>query len=660
MNPDQHFLTRTEADDLFALVKALPSFRTENVQMGQRQGYLRRLSLPSWSQYGTFRGLALGSKNEGAYHQEYKDVKGLLQDSLDSAPREVRNLAIKLSRFAGKPVNYFSLVGYADENDHINPHQHGEDRGRDARVFIVSLGAVRRFYLSPCCDKCRVCPKCNASDCVGHERKCEPCKKAKAYRKKHCQYIPKVKRDSKKYDLQHGSLFALSDEDNFKSYHAILDSKTPKGLRISFNTKCLPTEETLDQFIKRMQGPPVPNTDPKLKEREAMAADLRDGTVTPVNPQAKKLSAELLLEFPNATDLKAKSKKDWRHIKGFIDKKEARALYGQLVDSPDWAPNGDHPTQSFGIYYGKSYDKQTRGKSMQGGRSEGEIPKLPAFLKDLINRIEQEVECPVNYVQCHRYGPDVSVRPHRDPGGTVVPMLTLGQERTFQVGGTATKWAINQADREVEWHVPAETPLMNQGDLLVFDGGQTIHSMYPTTQDPAFKPNKSEWRISIIFRWTTEIMRQYGPGAKGVKGSEYKKAYNSDRKKWRAANIKPRVYCCRAGMAYPPDAVYVGCKTLSQPPREGTPFGNAKNPLVPPSHPDSHHNSPIADSEKDFRAYAVKKMLDSKFRARAIKALRGKHLLCWCIQDGPNRQQFCHARVWLELVNPKHGKVAES
>ena len=547
-------------------------------------------------------------------------------------------------------------VNYRNERDHIEPHQHGEDRGRDARVFIVSLGAVRRFYLSPCCAKCRVCSKCNESDCVGHERKCAACKAAKAFRRTHCQYPTRVKRYGKWFDLQHGSMIALTDEDNFKSYHAVLDSKTPKGLRISFNTKCLPTDETLEQFITKMQGPPVLDTGPRLKEREAMAADFRDGKVKPENDAAKKLASELLLEFPNATNVKANSKKDWRHVKGFIDKAEARALYDRLVNSPDWIHNGDYPTQAFGIYYGKSYDKQTRGVSMQGGRAEGEISKIPAFLKDLIKRIEQEVACPVNYVQCHRFGPGVKVRPHRDPGGTVVPMLTLGQERTFQVGGTPTKWARNQADREVEWHMPEETPLMRQGDLLVFDGGRTIHSMYPTTQDPAFKPNKSEWRISIIFRWTTDIMRQYGPGAKGVKGSEYKKAYNSDRKKWRAANIKPRVYCCRAGMAYPPDAVYVGCKTLS-PPREGTPFGNAKNPLVPPSHPDSHHNSPIADNEKDFRAYAVKKMLDSKFRSKAIKDLRGKHLLCWCMQDGPRRQEFCHARVWLELVNSKNWRL---
>ena len=59
----------------------------------------------------------------------------------------------------------------------------------------------------------------------------------------------------------------------------------------------------------------------------------------------------------------------------------------------------------------------------------------------------------------------------------------------------------------------------------------------------------------------------------------------------------------------------------------------------------------VADNEKDFRAYAIKRLRDPAFRARAINDLRGKDLLCWCIQDGPKRQKFCHARVWLDLVN---------
>lgn len=40
------------------------------------------------------------------------------------------------------------------------------------------------------------------------------------------------------------------------------------------------------------------------------------------------------------------------------------------------------------------------------------------------------------------------------------------------------------------------------------------------------------------------------------------------------------------------------------------------------------------------------------FRAR-VEELRGKHLLCWGVQAGPKRADWCHARVWLELASGK-------
>jgi len=59
----------------------------------------------------------------------------------------------------------------------------------------------------------------------------------------------------------------------------------------------------------------------------------------------------------------------------------------------------------------------------------------------------------------------------------------------------------------------------------------------------------------------------------------------------------------------------------------------------------------IADNERDFRNYVEARMADPVFAAKAIKDLRGKHLLCWCRQSGLDRAKFCHARVWLEAVN---------
>lgn len=115
----------------------------------------------------------------------------------------------------------------------------------------------------------------------------------------------------------------------------------------------------------------------------------------------------------------------------------------------------------------------------------------------------------------------------------------------------------------------------------------------------------------------------------------------------------PRVWCCRKGYPHPKYAQYVGCGPSQwgggcQCHREilqkGTIYGNDYEPF-------NRHKKWIAHTEEEFRAYAEKKMQDPKFRAQAIKDLKGKHLLCWCIQDGPNRAPFCHARVWLDIVN---------
>jgi hypothetical protein len=109
---------------------------------------------------------------------------------------------------------------------------------------------------------------------------------------------------------------------------------------------------------------------------------------------------------------------------------------------------------------------------------------------------------------------------------------------------------------------------------------------------------------------------------------------------------KLRVWDCNSGKQYPADAVYVGCKEtmFEKTIREGTIFGNGADPL------DSHCGS--LETEQEFRDYATKRMTDPEFRAE-VEKLRGKHLICWCVQEGPERAEFCHARVWLELANAK-------
>lgn len=113
------------------------------------------------------------------------------------------------------------------------------------------------------------------------------------------------------------------------------------------------------------------------------------------------------------------------------------------------------------------------------------------------------------------------------------------------------------------------------------------------------------------------------------------------------------VWDCHAGKNYPKkgvnfheDAVYVGCRTRDRKGnvlREGTIFGNGADPS---KSPDGGF-----ETEAEFREYAERKMQDPAFRAEVEKQLRGKHLLCWCVQKGPKREKFCHARVWLEIAN---------
>jgi hypothetical protein len=109
----------------------------------------------------------------------------------------------------------------------------------------------------------------------------------------------------------------------------------------------------------------------------------------------------------------------------------------------------------------------------------------------------------------------------------------------------------------------------------------------------------------------------------------------------------PKVWCCKTGHKYLSDAIYVGCRTIRGRPREGSLFGNAVDPFKVRN---AKTNPWLADNEADFRVAALKKMEDPAFRQQ-LEALRGKHLLCWCEQEGPRRAEFCHARVWLELAN---------
>lgn len=67
---------------------------------------------------------------------------------LKDAPYAIKMLQQKLSMYAGKEIDYLSVVRYRDGNDGMVWHQHSEDRhGQDASVWIVRTGTERTLSI---------------------------------------------------------------------------------------------------------------------------------------------------------------------------------------------------------------------------------------------------------------------------------------------------------------------------------------------------------------------------------------------------------------------------------------------------------------------------------------------------------------------------------
>lgn len=233
----------------------------------------------------------------------------------------------------------------------------------------------------------------------------------------------------------------------------------------------------------------------------------------------------------------------WKHypsfLQTFFSQSYADRLYESMLAKP-WQPHPNDGLGAYALYYGTPYG----GQSANGGVKNGAKPILPG-LQNLADKVSSVSKSPVNYIQCHLFAPGVPVRPHFDPGGMIVPMLTIGQERTFRVGGTMPAEYYNdkkhpenyveQKNRDVSKHIPVDNYLMKSGDLLGFIGGNTIHSMFPASQDSASNLKNRDWRISIIFRYTTDAMRNYGPGSRANKAGT-KEQYKAAVDKWREEN----------------------------------------------------------------------------------------------------------------------------
>ncbi len=180
------FLTPAEADALFAFLKTLPHERRKNPR---NRFMMRRVSYRGWSPFPKS-------------HSGYETLP------LSSMPDEIKALQAKLTAYAGKEINYLSVIGYENEKDHMNWHQHKEDKRpihcEDMTVWVVNLGEVRTIGIRP----------------VGSKDKSQ------------YEYLhPK-----------HGSLYVLPSEYNNTHEHAVLDDEFPCALRISINCKHIPPQ----------------------------------------------------------------------------------------------------------------------------------------------------------------------------------------------------------------------------------------------------------------------------------------------------------------------------------------------------------------------------------------------------------------------------------
>lgn len=63
--------------------------------------------------------------------------------------------------------------------------------------------------------------------------------------------------------------------------------------------------------------------------------------------------------------------------------------------------------------------------------------------------------------------------------------------------------------------------------MLIFNGGRIVHSMFAAEDDENFNSHGFEFRYSLLFRWTTDLMRELGPRAV-MKSAAHHKQYRDD------------------------------------------------------------------------------------------------------------------------------------
>ena len=311
-------------------------------------------------------------------------------------------------------------------------------------------------------------------------------------------------------------------------------------------------------------------------------------------------------EAPLDVQLRPKLKLPFDYTPNFLTKEEANELVSYFETLKfDVRPNPRNPEnpkynikrQSLGYIASNAFNDRDEKK---WGTKYADIETMPEILQRFRRKLAQHAGQEINYISILKYpNSDATINwhNHREDHWHNSPVwdVTIGPtERRF--------WA-----REVANPKNTMTSVLAETGSLV-----TLPASMNTTHEHAILKDKT---TGIRYSINCKSLPLYA------------------------------VWECRAGKNYPRDAVYVGCRVRDRKGkviREGTIFGNGTNPLA------SHKGA--LKTEAEFREYAERRMQDPEFRAK-VRGLKGKHLLCWCVQSGPKRAKFCHARVWLEIAN---------
>jgi len=246
------------------------------------------------------------------------------------------------------------------------------------------------------------------------------------------------------------------------------------------------------------------------------------------------------------------------------------------------------------------------------------IRKLQRVLEGILKKMPGYERHTINYLSIMHYADEhagIGWHKHDEDNGCDTPVLLVstGVVRDFYLG-EIVKGRKPKDGPDKFWRQP-----MEHGSLIVMPDAMNYTHWHAILKNTP--PNRKKFGVPDI---------PYGPRI--------------------SINTKclrrPRVFSIRE--RHPRHAIYVGCKYGQF---EGTPYGNSHRPFDV----DGHSKAPAAHTKAGFRVYAEGKWLDLAFREQAIKDLRGKHLLCWCPREQPYKD-WCHARVWLEIVNRVEGK----